>query len=142
MFITFAIAVLTRETDAKALAFYPARALIQDQIGKWQEAVRGTKLRVALIDGGIALDARAEILRTSDILLMTPDVAHAWMMSRLSEPDIRRFLSHLRLLVLDEAHVYEGVFGTNMAYFLPMFAEPAVPTPPWNSAASSVSMSP
>ena len=32
--------------------------------------------------------------------------------------------------------------ASNIAYFLPMFAEPAVPTPPWNSAASSVIMSP
>ena len=27
----------------------------------------------------------------------------------------------IELLILDEAHVYEGVFGTNMAYFLRRF---------------------
>jgi DEAD/DEAH box helicase domain-containing protein len=27
-------------------------------------------------------------------------------------------LENIKLLILDEAHIYEGVFGTNMAYFL------------------------
>ena len=36
----------------------------------------------------------------------------------------------------------EPWMASNMAYCLPMLALPAVPTPPWNSAASSVRMSP
>jgi DEAD/DEAH box helicase domain-containing protein len=62
------------------------------------------------------MEKRNEILRNSRIILMTPDVVHAWLMSNLREPRIARFLGHLRLVILDEAHVYEGVFGTNMAY--------------------------
>jgi DEAD/DEAH box helicase domain-containing protein len=49
---------------------------------------------------------------------MTPDVGHAWLMSHLSTPEVRSFLANLKLLILDEAHVYDGAFGTNMAYFL------------------------
>ena len=49
---------------------------------------------------------------------MTPDVAHAWFMSNLHDKAITSFRSNLRLLILDEAHVYDGVFGTNMAFFL------------------------
>jgi DEAD/DEAH box helicase domain-containing protein len=49
---------------------------------------------------------------------MTPDVAHAWLMSHLQQREVRGFLARLRLLILDEAHVYDGVFGTNMAYFI------------------------
>jgi DEAD/DEAH box helicase domain-containing protein len=52
---------------------------------------------------------------------MTPDVAHAWLMSNLRQSGVSGFLGDLRLLILDEAHVYEGVFGTNMAYFLRRF---------------------
>ena len=45
--------------------------------------------------------------------------------------------------------VYSSIFrgaepwiASNIAYFLPIFILPAVPTPPWNSAASSVMISP
>ena len=36
----------------------------------------------------------------------------------------------------------EPWIASNIAYWVPMLALPAVPTPPWNSAASSVRMSP
>ena len=49
---------------------------------------------------------------------MTPDVAHAWLMSNLKVLGIRSFLGNIKFLILDEAHIYEGVFGTNMACFL------------------------
>jgi DEAD/DEAH box helicase domain-containing protein len=49
---------------------------------------------------------------------MTPDVAHAWLMSHLGTKEVALFLHDLGLLILDEAHVYDGAFGTNMAYFL------------------------
>jgi DEAD/DEAH box helicase domain-containing protein len=39
-------------------------------------------------------------------------------MSNLKVQEIRSFLGDIKILILDEAHVYEGVFGTNMAYFL------------------------
>jgi DEAD/DEAH box helicase domain-containing protein len=40
---------------------------------------------------------------------------------------VSRFVRALKLLVLDEAHVYESVFGTNMAYFLRRLAVVAGP---------------
>ena len=58
---------------------------------------------------------------------MTPDVMHSWLMGRVGERTIRDFLRGLRLLILDEAHVYDGVFGTNMAYFLRRLEAVAAP---------------
>ena len=49
---------------------------------------------------------------------MTPDVTHAWLMSNRNIKEIDKFLRHLKLIILDEAHIYDGVFGTNMSYFL------------------------
>src|SRR6266571_1745119 len=60
----------------------------------------------------------SEICIGCKVVLMTPDVAHAWLMSHLADRYVAQFMRRLQLLVLDEAHVYEGVFGTNMAYFL------------------------
>ena len=49
---------------------------------------------------------------------MTPDVCHAWLMSRLSLPVIRDFVRALSTLVMDEAHTLEGVFGSNFAFLI------------------------
>jgi DEAD/DEAH box helicase domain-containing protein len=37
-------------------------------------------------------------------------------MSNLSKPGHKRFLGRLRLLIIDEAHVFDSVFGSNFAY--------------------------
>ena len=118
VFITAAMDILFKQPFAKILAFYPAKALIRDQIAKWEAATQGTFFGVGFIDGTVAVERRQEILKTKNVVLMTPDVAHAWMMSNLREKHIAKFRDALRLLILDEAHVYDGVFGTNMAYLL------------------------
>ena len=100
------------------LALYPAKALIRDQLDKWNDASRRVGLAVGFIDGSVPRAQRMGILRSKSIVLMTPDVAHAWLASSLQEPGVRDYLEAIQLLVLDEAHVYEGVFGTNMAYFM------------------------
>ena len=121
VFISAAAHLLQQDGSAKVLALYPARALIQDQVEKWEKAFEFLKMRTGYIDGGVAIEERATILRSSHVVLMTPDVAHAWLMSHLREKEVNRFMGALRLLILDEAHVYDGVFGTNMAYFLRRF---------------------
>jgi DEAD/DEAH box helicase domain-containing protein len=118
VFMSVAADILLREERAAVLALYPARALIQDQLEKWRNLMGRLGLSLGFIDGGVAVDSRAAILRASRVVLMTPDVAHAWLLRTVGERDTARFLDRLKLIVLDEAHVYDGVFGTNMAYFL------------------------
>jgi DEAD/DEAH box helicase domain-containing protein len=118
VFIAASTHLLLTDSRATVLALYPAKALIKDQIRKWRAQLDSFGISFGHIDGGVPTDARRDILRGSRVLLMTPDVTHAWLLSHLADPDIRRFLSSLRLLILDETHVYEGVFGTNMAYLL------------------------
>src|SRR5579864_71127 len=118
VFITVAMDILLKDPSAKALALYPAKALIRDQIEKWEGAAQPLSLGVGYIDGSVSRDRREEILNSNRVVLMTPDVAHAWFMANLRERHIANFRQALRLLILDEAHVYEGVFGTNMAHFL------------------------
>jgi DEAD/DEAH box helicase domain-containing protein len=118
VFMTVAAQLLSTAPSAKTLALYPARALIRDQVEKWQHNLKPFGIPSALIDGGVPTSVREDLLRNNRVILMTPDVAHAWMMSHVGNKTIATFLQTLRLVVLDEAHVYDGVFGTNMAYFL------------------------
>ena len=117
-FTSVCVSRLLADHGSVVLALYPAKALLHDQREKWQQASEETGIPIGIIDGGVDVSLRAEILRNSRVLLMTPDVVHAWMMARLSEPEIRKFLGALNIVVLDEAHIYDGVFGTNMAYLL------------------------
>jgi len=118
VFISAATHLLLEDPQAKVLAFYPAKALIRDQFSKWQEAVAPFDLGLGVVDGSVQTGLREGILQRCRIVLMTPDVAHAWLMSKLNLPAIKGFLTCLRLLIMDEAHVYDGVFGTNMAFFI------------------------
>ena len=73
---------------------------------------------IGRIDGSVPFQERDSILAKCQIILMTPDVCHAWMLSRLSTPVVKTFVRQLSLLVMDEAHTLEGVFGSNVAYLL------------------------
>ena len=113
--------LILEDPEARILVFYPLKALAADQMGSWQRAIDKLGLAaetVGMIHGGVLADERAKIMDTARIVLMTPDVCHAWFMRQVSTPSIRRFLASLRLVVIDEAHVLEAVFGSNVAYLL------------------------
>lgn len=121
---------------AKVVALYPARALIQDQLEVWRDFLRDLDLRVAIVDGGVPVAERAGVVGAADVILMTPDVAHAWLLGRVRDRAPRAVLAALRLLVLDEAHTYAGAFGTNMAHFLRRLAAIAAKHPVVTSTAT------
>ena len=118
VYIALAADMILRDTYSRVFAFYPARALIQDQLEKWEAVLTPLNLSFGFIDGSLPVPKRNAVLDQSRVVLMTPDVAHAWLMSNLKDRVIRSFLRNIKLLILDEAHTYEGVFGTNMAYFI------------------------
>ena len=70
------------------------------------------------IDGSVPVKNREKVLRDARIVVMTPDVCHAWLMSHLSLPAVRNFVRALSTLVMDEAHTLEGVFGSNFAFLI------------------------
>ena len=117
IFMAAAAHFLAKDPQATVLALYPQKALIQDQYSKWKSILEPLGLDLAYIHGKVKED-RANILASARVVLMTPDVAHAWLLSHLHLRKVRQFLNNLQLLVLDEAHVYDGAFGSNMAYLL------------------------
>lgn len=108
-------------SSAKVVVFYPLKALAADQMRGWLLMADGLGFpaqTVGRIDGSVNVQERDEILQRSRIVVMTPDVCHAWLMSRLSIPAVRSFVRELELIILDEAHTMEGVFGSNFAFLL------------------------
>ena len=112
---------LTSDISARILVIYPLKALASDQFGKWKNLARTAgfaKGSIGRIDGNVPMQERDTILATARVLIMTPDVCHAWFMRNVGNGLVKRFVEELRLLVLDEAHIYESVFGSNAAFLM------------------------
>ena len=121
IFQTYALHLLLTDPGSKVLVFYPLRALTNDQLNSWQRLVKASGLEqnaVGLIYGGVPMAEREQTLERSRIVLMTPDVCQAWLMRTVGNPTVKKFIESLSLLILDEAHVYESVLGSNTAFLL------------------------
>ena len=131
---------LATNPNATAIAIYPIKALARDQVIRWQSMAEAAGLdpeSINRIDGDVRdLTERREILQRTRLALMTPDVIQQWLMA-YSEPlygkrplrhdlrevqntqyNVRRFISNLAFLILDEAHTYDGALGTHCLYLL------------------------
>ena len=73
---------------------------------------------IGRIDGSVPVKEREWILQNSRIVIMTPDVCHAWLMGNLASFVVQEFVRSLSTLILDEAHTLEGVFGSNFAFLV------------------------
>ena len=105
--------------EATALVFYPTKALANDQARRWRECCQAIGLdpnTVGQVDGDVRKAQRDAVMKQSRIILATPDVCHAWMLPRTSDKIIKDFMVRLRVIIIDEAHTYESIFGSNSAY--------------------------
>lgn len=121
IFQTYALHLLLTDPGSKVLVFYPLRALTNDQLISWKRLAEASGLgreSVGRIYGGVDLAEREPILERSRIILMTPDVCQAWLMRTVGSATVKKFIESLSLLILDEAHVYESVLGSNTAFLL------------------------
>lgn len=119
VFQSAAFRMLDADPEAAVIVFYPLKALSNDQFGSWKEAARGAGFReedIINMHGDVRRSSRAGLLEKARVALMTPDICHAWLLEEISSPAHRAFLARTRLVVIDEAHVLEGVFGSNFAY--------------------------
>ena len=98
---------------SRAMYIYPTKALAQDQLKGLREIGEGLSFRADIFDGDTPGRDRPGIKRATQILLTNPDMLHLGIL-----PNHRtwtRFLRGLRYVVLDESHVYRGVFGSHVA---------------------------
>jgi DEAD/DEAH box helicase domain-containing protein len=104
-------------TDAKATALYlfPTKALTRDQLRQVRE-LRLPQVRAGVYDGDTPKDERPMIRRNANLVMTNPDMLHASIL-----PDHARwadFFLRLSIVVVDEAHVFRGVFGSHVAHVL------------------------
>lgn len=124
--LIFQLAIMREllEDEGTAIVLYPLKALLADQLVRWRKLAAELGLpptTVAELHGDVLMSDRADAVRSARLLVMTPDLLQAWFMRQVSSPSAREFVAKLRYLVIDEAHVYESVFGSNVAYLLRRF---------------------
>jgi DEAD/DEAH box helicase domain-containing protein len=107
---------LCRDAFARALYLYPTKALSQDQARALNAFGLTKHIRPAIYDGDTPRDARGDVRRRANVVLTNPDMLHLAILPHHGSWE--RLFSHLRIVVVDEAHVYRGVFGSHVANVL------------------------
>jgi DEAD/DEAH box helicase domain-containing protein len=112
---------VSREPGARALYLFPYKALEQDQLkailALGADLGGGRKIRAEIYDGDTPASRRKAIKADPpDILITNPDMLHLGLLAY--HDDWREFFSHIRLVVLDELHVYKGIFGSHLHHIL------------------------
>ncbi len=122
--LCFASAVfetLLADPRAKALFLYPTKALAQDQIGGLRDLAHGLGAldppRFEIYDGDTPAGRRKKIKADPpQVLITNPDMLHLGLLGH--HRDWEAFFRDLRWVVLDELHVYRGLFGAHVHHIL------------------------
>ena len=113
---------LQADPQARALLLFPTKALCQDQFrnfGALLEAAGLSDRLAGVFDGDTLGALRRKLRDEASAIFSNPDMVHASLMPQ--HPRWADFLEKLKMLVLDELHVYSGIFGSNMALLLRRF---------------------
>ena len=121
VFAVPALAAALETQPATSLFLYPTKALAQDQLASLQALASATGRllppRVAIYDGDTPDHVRRKIkAEPPDVLITNPDMLHAGILAH--HQDWSGFLGRLRYVVLDELHVYRGVFGAHVHHIV------------------------
>ncbi len=108
--------VLCREARARALYLYPTKALAQDQARALTAFGLTKRVRPAIYDGDTPREARAQIRKSANVVLTNPDMLHVGILP--NHGAWADLFANLAVVVIDEAHVYRGVFGSHVANVL------------------------
>ncbi len=106
---------VARDPKLRTLYLYPTKALAQDQ-ARTLASFRLPRTRAAIYDGDTPSERRWQIRKWANLILTNPDMLHIGVLPHHDRwGDV---LSNLRFVVVDEAHVYRGVFGSHVANVL------------------------
>ncbi|MBI1299017.1 DEAD/DEAH box helicase [bacterium] len=112
---------LLSDPDATALYLFPTKALAHDQLeelGEWQHTLSDLDpqlppITFAAYDGDTPTSQRAQLRRHARIIVTNPDMLHVGILPYHAA--WAEFFAGLRAVVIDEMHIYRGVFGSHMA---------------------------
>lgn len=110
-----ALQMAMTEPACRVLFLFPTKALAQDQLGRLQ-LLAGPETRIGTYDGDTAQSQRGPTRKLAHLVLSNPDMLHIGILP--NHEQWAKFFKSLRLIVIDEMHVYRGVFGSHVGNVL------------------------
>jgi len=117
---------LLHDKDSRALYIFPTKALAQDQLRSLKQIASSLSLRargeaispgaMATFDGDTPQDERATIRKQARVVLTNPDMLHLGILP--NHQSWSKLFHNLKYVVIDETHIYRGVFGSHVANVL------------------------
>ncbi|MFX0174727.1 MAG: DEAD/DEAH box helicase [Candidatus Hodarchaeota archaeon] len=111
-------AILNNEKTT-ALYLFPTKALARDQytiVSKILEETNIKQNRIGVYDGDVDSVEKRKILANSNIIVTNPYGLHYYL--PWFKQKWRRICNNLKYIILDEIHIYRGIFGSNFALLI------------------------
>ena len=112
--LAFAAEAVERPTST-ALYLFPTKALARDQL-RAVRALTIPQMKAAVYDGDTPRAERPLIRKNANLVMTNPDMLHLALLA--DHARWADFFFRLSLIVVDEAHVCRGVFGSHVAMTL------------------------
>lgn len=112
------LTTILRDPSARALYLFPTKALAQDQLDELLGLVGrlGVDIGVHTYDGDTSAEARRVVRSAAHVVLTNPDMLHTGILPHHTR--WTRLFEGLEYVVVDELHLYRGVFGAHVANVL------------------------
>ncbi|TFF63482.1 MAG: DEAD/DEAH box helicase, partial [Promethearchaeota archaeon] len=102
-----------------ALYLFPTKALSRDQHLMLSTLMKETNIkrsRLGIYDGDIEREEKRQVLANANIIITNPYGLHYYL--PWFKKKWRRICENLKYIVLDEIHIYRGVFGSNFGFLI------------------------
>jgi len=104
---------ILEERETRALYIFPTKALAQDQMNEVHGMIEDLRadIKTYTYDGDTPNDARQAIRKQGHVVVTNPDMLHAGILPHHTK--WQKLFTNLKYVVIDELHVYRGVFGSH-----------------------------
>ena len=105
------------DPKARACYIFPTKALAQDQLRSFRRALgNDSDIEIQTFDGDTPRGTRGDVKRNARVVITNPDTLHVSTLPW--HRGWARFFRDLRYVVIDESHIYRGIFGSHVAMII------------------------
>lgn len=106
---------ILNEPETRALYLFPTKALAQDQLHEIYSLIADLQadIKTYTYDGDTPDDARQAIRKQGHVVVTNPDMLHTGILPHHTK--WQKLFLNLKYVVIDELHVYRGIFGSHFA---------------------------
>jgi DEAD/DEAH box helicase domain-containing protein len=106
---------IIEDENSRALYMFPTKALAQDQKSEINEIIEeaGISVNSYTYDGDTSSNIRQKVRKAGHVVITNPDMLHSAILPHHTK--WVSFFENLKFVIIDELHIYRGVFGSHVA---------------------------